>query len=728
MKTITKFFWGGVLALALGLGVIGVVGNLSQAQEVGATDTVITIDSKTWTTSTDTDHTFTLSGVNFTCSGIKNGSSSTVNYGYLMNNGGQIYNTSFPSGKYVSKVAVTYTSTTGTKGATVATFGSSSISTRPTTGGTTVVKSGSYSKSNANSTLGYFNLANTKTQNAQWDTVTITFSDPDASAPKLTLDSESLAVNKGGSGSVTATATNFTADHYVITSSDATIATGTASGNTITVSGLKAGTATLSIGGCATAGSDTISASASLAVTVNAQSVKASPAKTTIYVGGATRSVTLTPEYFNGSEFLYDASSSNTAVATVAVADSSVGAAVITPVAAGTATITYTVTDGNDTAEATTAVTVVLPTISFSETSVTMSLDSGTHSVTVTPNNFSGTPTLTATSNDTNKATVAVDGLNVVVTPVAEGDTSIYVTAQNADGQTANGSFNVSVIDQTALSNRLSVSGTSTNHLAGDIVPGADATSDLATWSSDFFSFTQSKNSAASSVVLTNNEIRAYSGHQLTLTPVTGVYITSVVFNCSSASYATALSSSTWSDNVKSHELPENGTVVTVKLLNSASAFSVTLSAQSRFDSIEVNYAFSTADAKAWATTFNGTLSSICSAGANNTTPSADLVSAWGTESSSFAALADLQKAYVKAVTASESGNVVAQAMAKYDYIMKKYGTASLANFVGRDETSSAGSIKGLSNEVFPIAAVASLAVIGLLTTAGVFLLKKKHQ
>ena len=42
MKTKTKFFWGGVLALALGLGAIGVVGNLSQAQEVGATETTTT--------------------------------------------------------------------------------------------------------------------------------------------------------------------------------------------------------------------------------------------------------------------------------------------------------------------------------------------------------------------------------------------------------------------------------------------------------------------------------------------------------------------------------------------------------------------------------------------------------------------------------------------------------------------------------------------------------------
>jgi len=66
---------------------------------------------------------------------------------------------------------------------------------------------------------------------------------------------------------------------------------------------------------------------------------------------------------------------------------------------------------------------------------------------------------------------------------------------------------------------------------------------------------------------------------------------------------------------------------------------------------------------------------------------------------------------------------------ARYDYIIQKYGTSAFpeGNFMNRS-TSGASSVLGLQgNESGAIITIASVGVLGLLTTAGVFILKKKH-
>jgi hypothetical protein len=129
------------------------------------------------------------------------------------------------------------------------------------------------------------------------------------------------------------------------------------------------------------------------------------------------------------------------------------------------------------------------------------------------------------------------------------------------------------------------------------------------------------------------------------------------------------------------------------------------------------------------ANTYLGLLGDVCGASASLSTPSDDLKTAWGLVEDDFSALTiDQQKVFVVA-KANASGNLVEQFAARYDFILGKYGAAAFAegNFMNRS-TSGASSVLGLQgNESGAIITIASVAVLGLLTTAGVFLLKKKH-
>jgi hypothetical protein len=78
----------------------------------------------------------------------------------------------------------------------------------------------------------------------------------------------------------------------------------------------------------------------------------------------------------------------------------------------------------------------------------------------------------------------------------------------------------------------------------------------------------------------------------------------------------------------------------------------------------------------------------------------------------------------IKAASPNVSGTALEQAIARYDAALKAYPTYS--NFLAR--STAAGSVLGLKTDTLPIALIASLSLLGILATAGVFLLKKKHQ
>ena len=211
------------------------------------------------------------------------------------------------------------------------------------------------------------------------------------------------------------------------------------SGSQLTLTGLAAGSATVTVTATNAGGS----AEQSFAVTVlpPAPVTVGSIAAATI-TEGATHVVTAS-DYFDGEGIAYAAASSDTGVATVAVD----GAVVtVTAVAVGSATVTVTATNAAGSAEPRFAVTVLAPapTVVGSIEGVTLA-EGATHSVTAS-DYFSGEGiAYAAGSSDMGVATVAVDGAVVTVTAVAVGSATVTVTATNAIG-TAEQRFAVTVV------------------------------------------------------------------------------------------------------------------------------------------------------------------------------------------------------------------------------------------------------------------------------------------
>jgi len=69
------------------------------------------------------------------------------------------------------------------------------------------------------------------------------------------------------------------------------------------------------------------------------------------------------------------------------------------------------------------------PTLTLSKSALNLTAGGSTGTVTATTSDFTGSVTLTAKSNATNYATVAVSGTSIIVTPVAAGSATITVTA-----------------------------------------------------------------------------------------------------------------------------------------------------------------------------------------------------------------------------------------------------------------------------------------------------------
>ena len=122
----------------------------------------------------------------------------------------------------------------------------------------------------------------------------------------------------------------------------------------------------------------------------------------------------------------------------------------------------------------------------------------------------------------------------------------------------------------------------------------ATATEEAMTWTSAYASMGVAKGSATTK---TNNyypgtegktytSTRFYTNSVLTITPAAGYYITNVVFTATSASYANALSNSSWTNATTSVD----GSTVTVTPANGAAAFSATIGGTCGFTEVKVYY------------------------------------------------------------------------------------------------------------------------------------------
>ncbi|MFT9371041.1 S-layer homology domain-containing protein [Paenibacillus polymyxa] len=217
---------------------------------------------------------------------------------------------------------------------------------------------------------------------------------------------------------------------------------------------------------------------------------------------------------------VFTATSTDTGVATVAVNGSDLK---ITPVNAGTATITVTANDGNGgTVDMQFNVTITpvipeavnhAPTVETSISNVTTGAADGIKTVSlagVFADEDSDALTYTATSTDTGVATVAVNGNDLKITPVNAGTVTITVTANDGKGGTVDTNFTLTVTPLPAVNHAPVVQSTindiSTEAGAMDTTIGlastfADEDLDLLTYSAG------SSNPGVATVTVTSDQL-----------------------------------------------------------------------------------------------------------------------------------------------------------------------------------------------------------------------------
>ena len=265
---------------------------------------------------------------------------------------------------------------------------------------------------------------------------------------------------------------------YTAVSSNTGVATVSVLGATVAITPKVVGTTTVTVTARDTNG---LTATQIIAVLVTAAPNRAPVAAGTIppvtLTAGTSATNVNVSTYFSdpdGDTLSYTAVSTDTAKATVSVAGSIV---IITPVAAGAAFVQVTANDGSLTAQQTIAVAVNQGTANVGGSSTQANsppVTAGAIAPITVPAGDSakivnlsiyfldgGALSYTAVSTDTSKATVSVSGTIATITPVAEGTTTIMVTARNSEGSTTTQTIVVLV---TSAPNRAPVA-------AGTILP-----------------------------------------------------------------------------------------------------------------------------------------------------------------------------------------------------------------------------------------------------------------
>ncbi|QKS43747.1 S-layer homology domain-containing protein [Paenibacillus cellulosilyticus] len=252
---------------------------------------------------------------------------------------------------------------------------------------------------------------------------------------------------------------------YTAASSDTGVATVSVSGTTLSVTPVAAGTSTITVtandghgGTVSTTFVVTITAASPAPSLNHAPTVVGAIADITAgeLDGDQTASLAGVFADADGDALTYTAASSVEGAATVLVSGVSV---VITPIAAGTSTITVTADDGNGgTISTTFDVTITAappapslnhaPTVVGSIADITAGELDGDQTASLTgvfADADGDALTITAASSDEGAATVTVSGASVVITPVAAGTSTITVTADDGNGGTISTTFDVTI-------------------------------------------------------------------------------------------------------------------------------------------------------------------------------------------------------------------------------------------------------------------------------------------
>ena len=244
---------------------------------------------------------------------------------------------------------------------------------------------------------------------------------------------------------------------YAVATSDEGVATASATGSSVTINGVSAGTATVTVTARDPAG---LTATQSVGVTVEATN-RAPVAEGTIegqtLLVGAEATVDVSANFSDpdDDELVYEATSSDPTVATVSTSGAMV---TVTAIAAGSAAVTVTATDpGELSASQEFGVTVEVPnrapeaTDSIPPRTLTVGdmvqLDASAHFSDPDDDEL----VYEATSSDPTVATVSTSGAMVTVTAIAAGSAAVTVTATDPEGLTAEQQFMVTVAAVAAL-------------------------------------------------------------------------------------------------------------------------------------------------------------------------------------------------------------------------------------------------------------------------------------
>ena len=225
---------------------------------------------------------------------------------------------------------------------------------------------------------------------------------------------------------------------YGARSSEASLATASATGSTVRVTPLSGGTAEITVTATDSGGLRATQTFEAEVANRPPEAVGRLPALS-LRVSAGVRSVNVSGAFEDpdGDALAYEASSSDPSVATVGVSGSTVG---VTPLASGTTTVTVTAEDGGGPqAEQVFEVTVANRSPVVVGTLPGLSLASGGTPVPVEVSGAFEDPdgdllTYGATSAAVTVAAAVVSGTTVTVTPLSRGTATVTVTATDVDG------------------------------------------------------------------------------------------------------------------------------------------------------------------------------------------------------------------------------------------------------------------------------------------------------
>ena len=195
-------------------------------------------------------------------------------------------------------------------------------------------------------------------------------------------------------------------------------------------------------------------------------------------------------------------------------------------------------------------------------------------------------PTVTATYNDSTYSTVT-DSASFSGYDLSTAGEQTVTVSYSYGGATATTTYDidVSLPGQSGSQKIVSNSGSS-YYESGDIY--FTGGSDSASTSCDAFDVSWLKNNGSNAIALTYAEIRVYTSHSFMITPKTGYTITSVVIAANSSSYASAVGGTSVTNCTKN----VSGSTVTLTPTDGEETVGFTNAAQSRLNSVTVNYEY----------------------------------------------------------------------------------------------------------------------------------------